>query len=161
MKNFNAVPFRTWKLPLVRRVFMLKDAFRRYNTQNNYGCHLTAFIIPSHLQKFKLCMPNMQVVPAQSCVCYVNIGVHWYREVTQESLILDSKFKISSFRITKVIRKTRQTQKWFLLDFLEAFWSCFRISMDANVYIINTNELVQRAYQAYTVRFFCKWEGIG
>jgi len=33
----------------------------------------------------------MQVTPAQLCVCYADIGIHWYPEVAPESFILDSK----------------------------------------------------------------------
>jgi len=42
----------------------------------SYEWHPAAFITPSHLPSFKLCTPDMQVAPAQICVCYVKSGIH-------------------------------------------------------------------------------------
>ena len=75
----------------------------------SYVRHLTAYHIPSPLPKFKLCKTSMQVAPANLSVYYVNNGSHWYPEVSQESFILDCKFKFSGLRIVKVSNITSPT----------------------------------------------------
>jgi len=114
----------------------------------SYGLHLTVFVPPSPLPKFTPCTFNLQVAPAHLCVCYANTDIHWYPEVTPESFILDSKFKISSFRVTKVSQQTSKNNKKELSGFLELLPDINRCQCLHNKRI---NGLVQQAYQAYTV----------